>query len=409
VNARQNVKLIQNMKKRVGVVSRLNIIFVTSGMLATFLLSLLGRRNLELRSMKRKLHALHNNRLEWLTKENERTCLRWSTSRSCDTRDAANQAAHFVRFEISHGGCPHSFFEFAAVARFLKHLHVERRKSDPLSKVRILDIGANKGYFAAHHFGSLCPFTGLHPKSLFSALDKSTIHQACGVCSDCKEIPEILPLTQLNDCPLRIQSFDGNSALVEYMRELIFTKFRGVQEFWMYDLKAFAGTSGTTSFPSDRSASELNSITSTSSGQHEHKNAVDVTVGTLDEDTRELQPDVIKIDTEGYDPGVLEGGKNSFCSEHRNHTVSVIMFEKNTRKLWSETDTRLKDIVSLLDSCEYNCYVVGPNKELAKLSQGCWHEAWEALTWSNIMCAHRTVARSLVNELDGWVIMDKPL
>eukprot|EP00982_Pelagococcus_subviridis_P007302 30543-Pelagococcus_subviridis.AAC.1 len=135
---------------------------------------------------------------------------------------------------------------------------------------------------------------------------------------------------------------------------------------------------------------------------------VNVSVGTIDENIRHLRPDVIKTDTEGFDSAVLEGGKKTLCTKHTEQTVPVVLFEKHKLNLWSESEKRLHGIVTWLDTCGYNCYVVGPRLETAKISQGCWHDVWEALTWSNFICAHRVSAERLVSEYDGWAVMDKP-
>jgi len=112
------------------------------------------------------------------------------------------------------------------------------------------------------------------------------------------------------DCPLKIYSYDGNSALVEYMQDMTASKF-GLEKFWSYNLKAFARTSGTAQFPSELGASELNALVTSTDTEDKRTSIpsssavlINVSVGTIDENIRHLRPDVVKIDTEGFDPAL---------------------------------------------------------------------------------------------------------
>ncbi|KXZ46826.1 hypothetical protein GPECTOR_40g560 [Gonium pectorale] len=98
--------------------------------------------------------------------------------------------------------------------------------------------------------------------------------------------------------------------------------------------------------------------------------------------------DVLKIDTEGYDPTVLAGAYSALQA----HRISVVTFEYNT--VWNRVNATLQQCVRYMDDLGYVCFYDGPR--LFKISGTCWDARYEIKKWTNIVC----VARGSVLELE---------
>ncbi|KXZ46827.1 hypothetical protein GPECTOR_40g561 [Gonium pectorale] len=98
--------------------------------------------------------------------------------------------------------------------------------------------------------------------------------------------------------------------------------------------------------------------------------------------------DVLKIDTEGYDPTVLSGAYLTLLA----HRVSVVTFEYNS--FWQRVNATLQQCVRYMDDLGYVCFYDG--RRLYKISGTCWDDRFELRKWTNIVC----VARGSVLEVD---------
>jgi FkbM family methyltransferase len=92
--------------------------------------------------------------------------------------------------------------------------------------------------------------------------------------------------------------------------------------------------------------------------------------------------DILKIDTEGYDATVIQGAMQSIASGK----VGVITFEYHEVGVWKEY--KLRDVVDWLNGLNYVCYFDG-KPSLARMT-GCWDDAYEIYSWSNVVCVKRS-------------------
>ena len=102
-------------------------------------------------------------------------------------------------------------------------------------------------------------------------------------------------------------------------------------------------------------------------------------------------PALIKIDTEGNDARVLDGAFETLCARR----IRVVTFEKGKTGSWAEGAHRLRDHMRRFERCGYGCYALSgrdPPRVVAKLTHGCWHDAWEELSWINVACVHASTA-----------------
>ncbi|KAG2436159.1 hypothetical protein HYH02_011663 [Chlamydomonas schloesseri] len=111
----------------------------------------------------------------------------------------------------------------------------------------------------------------------------------------------------------------------------------------------------------------------------------DVDVTTVDDYVRRNgieRVDVLKIDTEGFDPAVLAGAYETL----RQRRVEVLVFEYHD--LWRRSgSTRLPTCLGYLSRLGFACYFDGP--ALHRLTEGCWDPRLEIREWSNVVCALR--------------------
>jgi hypothetical protein len=106
---------------------------------------------------------------------------------------------------------------------------------------------------------------------------------------------------------------------------------------------------------------------------------------------------ILKIDTEGFDLGVLDGAKDAL----KRNQVNVILFEYNT--FWPAErrgEPPLKAIVEDLADYGYVCWLEGKNS-MIRLTQ-CWSDTLAKKQWSNIYCASVQRVPAIVQALDSY-------
>jgi FkbM family methyltransferase len=91
--------------------------------------------------------------------------------------------------------------------------------------------------------------------------------------------------------------------------------------------------------------------------------------------------DVLAIDVEGMDPGVMRGARKLLGAGR----VRVLEFEYNNMRLW--TTEMLKDVTDELAELGYDCFYM-QQTNLIRIT-GCWSPKFEAHYWSNVMCVRR--------------------
>ena len=93
-------------------------------------------------------------------------------------------------------------------------------------------------------------------------------------------------------------------------------------------------------------------------------------------------PEVLTIDTEGYDALVLMSAARTLSSGH----VGYIEFEYNFVQPWA--DYHLEYVIDYLDNLQYDCFWA-TNKGILFRVTGCYDKKYDVHNWSNLVCAHR--------------------
>ena len=151
----------------------------------------------------------------------------------------------------------------------------------------------------------------------------------------------------------------------------------------------FAARNGSAWFPAgdEYAGSEVQGIATgpTASSQEDAGKYRAVPLMVLDRHVREhgvRHIDILGIDTEGNDPLVLDGARDTLASG----IVRYLEFEYHFQGAWATT--RLGDVVQRLDGLGFVCYWIGRGR-LWRIS-GCWHPAYEFHHWSNVGCVHES-------------------
>jgi FkbM family methyltransferase len=226
----------------------------------------------------------------------------------------------------------------------------------------------------------------LDPMTLMRAVGHS-----CGVCGDCNDATAPL----IGDFPakrrgeespsIRVYSFDGSTLNAQNLRQGIAAlasnhSFNGLAKMWTSENAALAETyvaGATVKFVSQREVGHIASADEDLAG----KTVVIVPVLTIDaivERERLGFVDVIKVDTEGFDPLVLRGGRVTLQA----HKTVLLLFEYHF--VWPNT-TSLKQTTRELQDWGYVCYLEG-QRTLLKLTHDCWADELEVRSWSNVWC-----------------------
>jgi hypothetical protein len=92
-------------------------------------------------------------------------------------------------------------------------------------------------------------------------------------------------------------------------------------------------------------------------------------------------PDVVAIDTEGFDALVLRGAAQTLASGR----VGLLEFEYHSFAPWRHLP--LNATVAQLDTYGYECYWAQP--VLVPLTCFQWEKFGDAHEWSNVVCARR--------------------
>ncbi|EFJ51801.1 hypothetical protein VOLCADRAFT_87337 [Volvox carteri f. nagariensis] len=267
-------------------------------------------------------------------------------------------------------------------------LHAELKLKAKEQRAAIADVGCNKAYFSATALNYLAPGYGNHLQLLYkSHANRAVYAKPCGGCNECLQNP-----------PDRIVS--GQRTVDVFCFEPSEIHFVSLTQA----RNALYGSPDPTSKPPPHQATKVNfhivpaAVSNASGIAHFPVNCTGntcslgdsnvafqaVNVTTVDEEMRSRSVsylDVLKIDTEGFDPAVLAGAYESL----RGHRIGLLSFEYHS--LWKRSGGSLRQCVRYLDDLGYTCFYDGPT--LAKVTGDCWTEAYELRRWSNIVCVVR--------------------
>lgn len=250
----------------------------------------------------------------------------------------------------------------------------------------LMNIGANKGYAVAEwlaDFGH--PEGGVTPHSLRGFYrtrfpDLPLIH-GCGYCKDChygrdRKVTraEVNPQDYPGIKVYAVEPSNGNFQLLE----AFFNEFAEKLDLTLVKA-AVSNSTGVAEFPNVKVGHEAGFIGDVSNGY------TMVNVTTVDDlmEAYNLQGlDILKIDTEGFDPLVLKGAQRTL-SQGR---ASIVNFEYHSLNHWQTTS--LKSVVEQLDQYGYDCYFEA-SLAMIRITR-CWNDAMEFKKFSNVLCALRS-------------------
>ncbi|CAE7194015.1 unnamed protein product [Symbiodinium natans] len=107
------------------------------------------------------------------------------------------------------------------------------------------------------------------------------------------------------------------------------------------------------------------------------------TVDTLVQRLRLPRVDAMLVDTEGADPAILAGSKQTL------RMVRYLLFEVHRDikgSHWSRQT--LLSVVEMLDTLGFDCYWAGKSGSVASVTQ-CYEARFETIKWSNVACVKR--------------------
>ncbi|GMI03177.1 hypothetical protein TrVE_jg13073 [Triparma verrucosa] len=271
-----------------------------------------------------------------------------------------------------------------------------------------LDIGMNRGYWAADVFAIWRPSLGLNPRSLF--MDGFSITQGgyCGWCGDCLSsessyFHDTLPIPNF-----KVYGFEASRDLVRHWEINTKTAMsEDVRREWEVIHSAVSDLpGGTVMFPNGQDEAQsisregadslLPSSTRTAEMIKVDNTNVDefVKVRSLD------HIDFMKIDVNGHDLSVLRGSMGSIMA----NKIKGLIFEFTSPPLADWLTHKLSDAMGMLNEGGMTCYLMG-DKKLVRLT-GCFAEdhdtPFDVPTTFNAMCVSRRVERgaALIELLD---------
>lgn len=285
--------------------------------------------------------------------------------------------------------------------------------------VRVVHVGANKGYGLARQLSLLVPNLGITTKRWGDVLIGLGARHACGWCRDCLEDPPTIDASRDREkrhvVAVEAHLVEPLGANISLLRAVLnvfgfsaskdpttrgeaWEKQVGGTRATVYLHRLAAGEASSRElFPKLKAGDEVGSFCADSvetceamfAGRFEDDDDAfeEVRVERLDKLLEEFpgKVDALVIDAEGSDPLILAGSRDILSSKSR-----FLQFEYHFRGAWMPPQS-LKAVVGDLDvKYGFDCYLHGPDSTLWRLSSGCWNDAFELRQWSNVACVKRS-------------------
>jgi FkbM family methyltransferase len=248
----------------------------------------------------------------------------------------------------------------------------------------IFDIGCNKGYESAHFINAFVPESGITRQQHYQNLESRFPGLGCGHCIDCQEQDDVdvVDASPQRIAVLHIHCYEPAPDMHKVLLGMRSTMASHPRVRWTPHNLAISDKKGIAVFPSG-------------CGELCHLGAVSLNNATVNVTTVDDQMianninfiDILKIDTEGYDPAVLQGAQVAL----RQKRVGIVLFEYNNLNLWFKVP--LARVVTDMFDLGYICYFDG-KPTLTQLSL-CWLDYYELrvsarMAWSNVVCVLRS-------------------
>ncbi|CAF1090302.1 unnamed protein product [Rotaria magnacalcarata] len=263
-------------------------------------------------------------------------------------------------------------------------------------RILLFDIGANKGYVIATWLSLWMPELGINPPKLYDFLSTKLKLTDCGACSDCKEVGFInASITRRIKKVIEIYAFEPQPSTYQALRQV--QQWTNLSSFHVFDL-GFSNQTGVAKLSACGTGVEWCGLATNPTSENA-KSFVKVNITTLDDFVRlhriQRRIDVLKIDTEGFDPLVLQGASR-LLQEQR---IRLMIFEYHGVGMWSTTT--LEKVVHNLDRQGYACYQLG-RTGILRLTN-CWAPIFERKMWSNVLCISRS-ERILIQSIEKLLV-----
>ena len=171
-----------------------------------------------------------------------------------------------------------------------------------------------------------------------------------------------------------------------------------MSSLYTYDL-ALSNQTGFSFLEQCHAGAESCQLTKDVDLKNTNKKVVKVNFTTLDRIVEQYnifrKIDVLKIDTEGFDPLVIQGAENIL----NRHQIRLFVFEYHGVGMWQTTT--LHEVIVNLDRKNYLCYQLGETG-IFRLT-GCWSSHFEIKWWSNVLCVSK-YERRLISFIEKLLI-----
>lgn len=273
---------------------------------------------------------------------------------------------------------------------WLQELH----QVDPAPEKVFVDVGCNTGVEAVNWL-DLWEMNGLTEKWR-SALSTTGINAgACGqnTVTNMAAATSFVKPALTKGKVLCIEAMKVNADLLNSVNNAVFGQNSPVEVIY----KAASDRLGTVDFPANGTGAEhrgINNLMNIGNDIH-----VDMTtVDTLVAERGISRVDVLTVDTEGHDPAVLRGAKQTLLN---TRFVQFEVHEDLATTEWGRST--MLNVLTELGNVGFDCYWPGNDGSLLKLT-GCWSQTeqsrYHPLGWSNVVCAKRSDAFHSV--LEKW-------
>ncbi|UJR08079.1 hypothetical protein I4U23_012356 [Adineta vaga] len=280
---------------------------------------------------------------------------------------------------------------------YLTMLYLADLNKPRQQKKLLFDIGANKGYNIAAWLSMWKPEMGINSKTLHEFLSQLLNANHCGVCSDCNETtPSNIQTSSYLDTTFEIHAFEPIESTYKVLRQI--RTWMNISTLYIHQL-AITNTTGIANMRKCPVGGESCGLMNEDDPVSENEKVFQTQTMTLDDFVKQkkirTKIDLLKIDTEGADPLVLQGAKKLFSKEQ----VRMLIFENHEIGAWKTT--RLLTVIETLNMQGFTCYMLG--KTGLVLLTNCWSSALDVKQWSNVLCIHRR-EKHLLRLLDALLI-----
>jgi FkbM family methyltransferase len=296
---------------------------------------------------------------------------------NCSENYTLTQANMFQQLFSKDNGWSACYADDYFVKLHLADLRLPRRQYR-----LFFDIGANKGYNIASWLSTCMPETGFNQKNLYDYLSRVLKIDECGACLDCKDKTQCtLQENDYVDTKVEIYAFEPMESTYQALLQM--RTWFNISRLHIYQL-AISNSTGRANISKCPVGAETCGLISVGRPVANEPTFETQTI-TLDDFVEQNKIkrtiDLLKIDTEGADPLVLQGA-NKLLSQGQ---IRMFIFENHGIGAW--VTISLLDVIESLNNKGYICYMLGKTG-IARLTD-CWSSVFDVKSWSNVLCVYR--------------------